>query len=90
MTNMMSDQLKYLAPSEKWKELIKNGDTANEEQKKAQEFLKDFLLSSMQMQNLIVLTGCGTSRSVGGTINEGFVGCCNWKASKPSCNQYCL
>lgn len=66
MTNPISIQPKYLAPSGNWKDLVKNGDTANDEQKKDQEYIKDILLSSLQMQNLIVLTGCGTSRSVGG------------------------
>jgi hypothetical protein len=57
---------KYLAPSEKWNSLSKQGETPTIEQRKAQDSLKDILLASLQMQNLIVLTGCGTSLPVGG------------------------
>jgi len=68
MTDQRDDQLKYLAPNSNgtWTELAKQGEKPTDEQKKAQDSLKEILLTSLQMQNLIVLTGCGTSCSVGG------------------------
>jgi len=63
---------KYLAPnSSEWKVLApKLGETPTkgekEEMEKAQDSLKDSLLFSLQMQNIIILTGCGTSRSADG------------------------
>ena len=63
---------KYLSPkSGEWKNLApKPGDTPTQEEngkiEKAQDSLKETLLFSLQMQNIIVLTGCGTSRSAGG------------------------
>ena len=66
MTNQIDRQPKYLAPTGIWSELAKQGETPTDDQKKAQETLKEVLLTSLQMQNLIVLAGCGTSYSVGG------------------------
>lgn len=63
---------KYLAPkSSEWQELTpKPGETPTQEVKekieKAQDNIKNSLLFSLQMQNIIVLTGCGTSRSADG------------------------
>jgi hypothetical protein len=68
MTDQINCQQKYLAPNGNgvWAELAKQGEKPTDEQKKSQETLKEVLLTSLQMQNLIVLTGCGTSHSVGG------------------------
>lgn len=66
MVESTAGQVEYLAPSEKWNSLAKQGQTQTDEEKKAQETLKEVLLASLQMQNLVVLTGCGTSLSVGG------------------------
>lgn len=70
MTNQIDNQLKYLGPTGIWNDLAKQGETPTDEQKRAQDALKEVLLASLQMQNLVVLTGCGTSRSVGGPSME--------------------
>ncbi|MBJ6750979.1 SIR2 family protein [Geomonas anaerohicana] len=65
-------QLKYKAPSSaEWRNLFvdakaENQELENKNVKASFEALKDSLLTSLQMQNLIILTGCGTSRSAGG------------------------
>jgi hypothetical protein len=76
-SNLMADKsLKYLVPAtDSWREL--NPDTtglAGDEKKSkeseagaAREALRDMLLSSLQMQNVSVLAGCGTSLK--GTAN---------------------
>lgn len=52
-----------------WRELVAVNPSANdkqEETRKAQEQLKNVLLASLQMQNLVVLAGSGCSQSAGG------------------------
>lgn len=66
MTKEITGLIKYLAPSEEWNGLGISGEAQTPEQKKAQETLKESLLSSLQMQNLVVLSGSGTSLPVGG------------------------
>jgi len=68
MIDQVDGQQKYLAPNSNgiWAELAKQGETPTDAQKRAQDIFNEILLASMQMQNLVVLTGCGTSRSVGG------------------------
>lgn len=61
--------IKYFAPSsEKWKPITPEGedDEAADIAKKNRSALNEVLLSSMQMQNLVVLSGCGTSLGTGG------------------------
>lgn len=65
-TSTTTGQLRYLAPSGEWNDLAKQGEAPTNEQKKAQDTLKEVMLASLQMQNLIVLTGCGTSRGPAG------------------------
>lgn len=53
-----------LPQDNKWVSLaMKNSENALEENQEGKESLKRFLLSSMQMQNLVVLSGSGTSMS---------------------------
>ncbi len=69
--NSTADILKFLAPSEtNWQELKPSvPDAANDDEKKiietegnnARKALNDILLVSLQMQNLMVVAGCGTS-----------------------------
>jgi hypothetical protein len=66
MTNPKVGQPEYLAPADKWNDLAKPGEAPTDDQKKAQDAVKEILLASLQMQNLVVLTGCGTSLSGGG------------------------
>jgi hypothetical protein len=66
MADPVTGQVEYLAPSEEWSALGETGTAPTPEQKKAQDALKDILLASLQMQNLVVLTGSGTSLPVGG------------------------
>jgi hypothetical protein len=62
MTESTQGQLKFFAPLGQWKDLTKSGDDLEKERNN----LKDVLLKSLQMQNLVVLAGCGTSRAAGG------------------------
>jgi hypothetical protein len=66
MTDPITRPRKYLAPSEEWRDLGASETKQTDEQRKAQDRLKESLLASLQMQNLIVLAGSGTSVAVGG------------------------
>lgn len=66
MADSVAAQVEYLAPSEEWISLSEQGKAPTDEQKKARDTLREILLASLQMQNLVVLTGSGTSLPVGG------------------------
>lgn len=67
----MKDIISYLIPqSSEWYGLKYDTDLSEEEKKRIEtneKRLKDLLLKSLQMQNLMILTGCGTSLSLKGS-----------------------
>lgn len=66
MIDPTNGQAEYLPPSDEWRSLNEPGKAQTDEQKRALDSLKETLLTSLQMQNLVVLTGSGTSISVDG------------------------
>ena len=75
-TDMENNAIKYLPPNEtEWKE-IQTDNKEQEEKTKCEnnkKALNELLLSSMQMQNIIVLSGSGTSLGdVGGPSMDDF------------------
>ena len=74
MTSQQSVASAFLAPgSSDWRELTAE-DATNKDQlaqvRKASEELKNTLLSSLQMQHLVILAGSGCSRAAGGPSME--------------------
>ncbi len=58
----MADEVKFRSPnSEKWRCIDFDTGTEKDEAKANKSILNDFLLSSLQMQNIMVLAGSGTS-----------------------------
>ncbi len=66
MTEPSNGSVGYLAPLGEWKSLAEPGKEQSDEQKRELDSLKETLLTSLQMQNLVVLAGSGTSISVDG------------------------
>ncbi|HEX2956212.1 MAG TPA: hypothetical protein VHO70_05255 [Chitinispirillaceae bacterium] len=62
MSTTNANEIKYLSPkSEEWQSIkpISDEESAKSKARQNQEELNQQLLSAMQMQNLVVLAGCG-------------------------------
>lgn len=75
MTN--NNEIKFLLSKSDWLSTKPTGEKAEEHSRRNSEQLNQYLLSAMQMQNLMVLSGCGTSsgRTKGPSMTELWVNC---------------